>query len=228
MIAVIPSVNYADMLAVTLPAWKAAVPRATLRVVTSRQDIETHRVCRAAGVEALQTDAWKADGARLNAARALDEAFTVAAPGEICLSIDADCYPFGVFPTEDAIAPGVLYGCARYLCRSTTELRAHLNGLTRRETLPLMGHHLEWFGYGLVANTPEAVARLAAEGPGYFKVWRYGAERFGSYATAGAYDTHFAAKFANKRPLVDCYVLHLGPSRGKNWAGRLVPQWETA
>jgi histidyl-tRNA synthetase len=52
MIAVIPSVNYADMLAVTLPAWKAAVPRATLRVVTSRQVVETHRVCRAAGVVA--------------------------------------------------------------------------------------------------------------------------------------------------------------------------------
>jgi len=228
MIAVIPSVNYADMLAVTLPAWKAAVPRATLRVVTSRQDIETHRVCREAGVEAYQTDAWTADGARVNKALALDEAFAGAVFGELCLAIDADCYPFGTFPAEDIFAPDVLYGCVRYLCRSMLELNAHRDGRVPREALPLMGHHLERTGYGLVANTPAEVARLAAEGPGYFKVWRYGAQRFGSYHTAGAYDTFFAEKFAEKRPIMDFYVLHLGPSRGKNWGGRLVPRWEVA
>jgi len=228
MIAVIPSVNYADMLAVTLPAWQRALPSARLRVVTSRTDTETQRMCGETGVEAIQTDVWKANGARLNKARALDEAFAVAAPGEVCLSIDADCYPFGTFPDEATLAPGVLYGCVRYLCRSMLELNAHRDGRMPREALPLMGHHLERTGYGLVANTPAEVARLAGGGPGYFKVWRYGAQRFGSYPTAGAYDTFFAAKFAEKRPIVDFYVLHLGPSRGRNWAGRLVPQWETA
>lgn len=228
MIAVIPSVNYADILAVTLPAWRRTLPAATLRVVTSHDDIETPRVCREVGVEALQTDAWHADGAVLNVAKALDEAFAAAAPGEVCLSIDADCYPCGPFPDEDTLAPGVLYGCVRYLCRSTAELQAHLDGRTPREALPLMGHRLERAGYGIVANTPAAVTRLAGEGPGYCKVFRYGAQRFGSFRTAGAYDTVFAAKFADKRPITEFYVLHLGPSRGRNWSGRAVPRWEVA
>ena len=227
MIAVIPSVHYADFLAVTLPAWQQALPTATIRVVTSRTDTETHRVCRETGMEPYQTDAWTADGATLNTAKALDEAFAVAAPGELCLSIDADCYPCGTFPAEDTFAPGVLYGCVRYLCMSVADLHAHLDGRTPRETLPLMGHRLERTGYGLVANTPAQVRRLAAEGPGYCKVWRYSDRRFGSFRTAGAYDSAFAAKFADKRPIVEFYVLHLGPSRGKNWAGRKVPPWVT-
>ena len=228
MMAVIPSVDYADMLAVTLPAWQLALPTATIRVVTSREDVATHRVCRETGIEALQTDAWKADGAMLNTAKALDEAFALAAPGDVCLSIDADCYPCGTFPREDALDPDVLYGCARYLCMSMADLHAHLDGRTPREALPLMGHRLERDGYGLVANTPEAVTRLAGEGPGYFKVFRYGAVRFGSFRTAGAYDTTFAAKFTKKRPIVDFYVLHLGPSRGRNWSRRIVPRWEAS
>ena len=228
MIAVLPSVQYADFLAVTLPAWQRALPTATIRVVTSREDTETHRVCHESGIEALQTDAWKADRATLNSAKALDEAFAQATPGELCLSIDADCYPCGTFPSEETFAPDVLYGCARYRCLSMADLHAHLDGRTPREALPLMGHHLERGGYGLVANTTDAVARLAAEGPGYFKAFRYGAVRFGSFRTAGAYDTTFAAKFTKKRPLVDFYVLHLGPSRGRNWSRRIVPRWEAS
>jgi len=228
MIAVIPSVQYADFLAVTLPAWQRALPQATIRVVTSREDAETQRVCREAGVEAYQTGAWQADRATLNTAKALDEAFASAAPGELCVSVDADCYPCGTFPDEDTFAPDVLYGCVRYLCRSMAELRAHLDGRTPRAALQLMGHRLEQTGYGIVSNTPAEVARLAAEGPGYCKAFRYGAVRFGSFRTAGVYDTAFAAKFTTKRPLVDFYVLHLGPSRGRNWRARVVPQWVTA
>lgn len=228
MIAVLPSVQYADFLAVTLPAWQRALPMATIRVVTSRWDMDTQRVCRESGIEALQTDAWTAGGAKLNSAKALDEAFAPATPGELCLSIDADCYPCGTFPSEDTFAPDVLYGCARYLCMSMDHLHAHLDGRTPREALPLMGHRLERAGYGLVANTSDAVARLAADGPGYFKAFRYDARRFGSFPTAGAYDTAFAATFAKKGALVEFYVLHLGPSRGRNWSRRFVPVWEGA
>lgn len=228
MMIVIPSVHYADLLAVTLPAWRRALPTATIRVVTSREDTETHQVCREAGVEPHQTDAWQADGAILNTAKALDEALAQTALGELCLSVDADCYPCGTFPSEDTFAPDVLYGCVRYLCMSMADLHAHLDGRTPREALPLMGHRLERTGYGILANTPEEVTRLAGEGPGYCKAWRYSNLRFGSFRTAGAYDTAFAAKFTKKRPIVDFYVLHLGPSRGKNWARRVVPRWEAS
>jgi hypothetical protein len=228
VIAVIPCVHYADFLAVTLPAWQQALPGATIRVTTAPDDRKTPRVCARAGVDVVRTKAWLADRAKLNKAKALDEAFSGTAPGELCLSIDADVYPCGRFPAESTFVANALYGCERYLCRSMRECRSHLSGETPREALSLMDSRLGDGGYGVVPNTPVEVARLASEGPGYLQAFRYDGRRFGSYPTAGFYDSAFTATFTDKRPIADFYVLHLGPSRGRNWSGRVVPTWRAA
>lgn len=228
MIVLITSVSYGDFLAATLPAWQRALSTATIRVLTSPGDRRTRRVAEEAGVALHRTNAWTADGARFNRAKALDEAMRAAKIAELCLSIDADVYPCGTFPAEETFEPGVLYGCARYLCATPDDLSAHLDGRTPRQALPLMDVRLADAGYPLVDNTPEETARVASAGLGYFQAFRYAGQRFGSFPTAGAYDLAFAGHFAERRALLECYVLHLGPSRGKNWSGRVLPVWRAA
>ncbi len=113
MRAVIPCLGYADFLAATLPGWLTILPPNTLRVVTSPNDANTRALCARHGVDCLATDAWTANGAKLNKAAALDAAFAGVTPGTVCLSLDADCYPFGTLPAEATIQPDTLYGCER-------------------------------------------------------------------------------------------------------------------
>src|SRR5690606_37733393 len=73
---VIPSVNYADFLADTLPAWQAFLPRdAKIAVVTTPEDRETQAVAASCDVPCCVTDVWTRDGAIFNKGSALDLAF---------------------------------------------------------------------------------------------------------------------------------------------------------
>jgi hypothetical protein len=223
-VALLTSVDYADFLAVTLPAWRRLLPTATIRVVTSPADSETRMVAAWAGAEVHESTAWTTGRrARFNRARALDEALAEMRVGDICVSIDADCYPCGTWPEH--FEPDVLYGCARYLCPTHADLLAHLQRRVPREGLSLMDVRLGAHGYGLAANTPADVARTAGECLGFCQAFRYAGQRFGSYPTAGGYDTDFRQQFARCEGLTDFYVLHLGPSAGRNWSGRVVPRW---
>lgn len=228
MIVLITSVHYADFLGVTLPGWQCLLPGARFRVVTSWSDRETRLVAQAAGVDVVRTNAWRADGAKFNRGRALNEAMRRPTPGEVVVSIDADVYPCGTFPGEDELEPGVLYGCARYLAQTPAELAAHLEGFVSREALPLMGAKLGPTGYPLGPHLREEVERTGALGHGYFQCFRYGGQRYKSSFNAGGFDTTFAALFPVRRALHDFYVLHLGASAGRNWAGRVLPKWEVA
>lgn len=233
MRAVIPAVDYADILAVTLPAWAALLPQGCLTVVTTPKDAATRAVADACGVKVHLTDAWyRADRSchfRLdqeaivfNKALALDEAFGFLsdppAPSEVCVSIDADGYPIGRFPYEEAIPASAVVGAWRYNCATQADLVAHLSGDLPRTHFPKM--------------------KNSEGGPvGYLQAFRYQpGMRFGSYPNAGKYDIHFMRKHVTQRLMVDesqLYILHLGPVGDsptlprKNWYGRSVPQWVT-
>ncbi len=210
MRVVIPSVNYGDMLAVTLPAWRRLLPSADLIVVTAKHDRATLTVARANRASLLITDAWYREGADFNKARALDEAFEFPERplGEVCVAIDADVYPFGALEL-DAIADGVIYSVDRFYIDTPATL-------ARQVARPAL----------------ETLDRLTAgrRGPGYFQAFRSRPDlTFGSYKNAGFYDLHFHRHFAGGVGVLEGFAVgHLGRKSGKNWSGRTLPKWGAA
>lgn len=218
MRVVIPSVGYADMLAVTLPAWRRVLPSyATVVVVTRSSDTATQAVCRDHEVMAVVTEAWRLDGASFNKAAALDIGFQFGhnrsgpKQGEWCLSIDADVFPGGPLPSLSGLRKGVLYGCARHLCLSPLELSSVQSGVTAPSDLPRR-------------NSGD-------RGAGYFQLFKFVAGlTFGSFPTAGYYDLEFAKAFDRVVDLSPSFVvLHLGRTCSQNWRGaRVTPRWGEA
>lgn len=202
------------MLAVTLPAWRAILPKsADVRVVTSATDRDTADVAAAAEVRVIVTDAWTRDGATFNKAAALDVAFGFdpdgSAPraGEACLSLDADAYPAGPLPSTWNLSRDALYGCARHLCLDAKTLARFQAGTAT------------------IADLPRRNA--GDRGAGYFQLFRYKPGlTFGSFPTAGYYDLEFHTHFAEVVDLASFTVLHLGRTSSRNWSGRRVtPVW---
>ena len=236
MRAVLPSYHYGDYLGAVLPGWLQVLAAAAITVVTAPDDVETIAVAAAFGVGLVVTDIWTRDGALLNKAAALDQAFGIA-PGfreppavdEVCLALDADVYPFGRFPSSREIRPEVIYACARYRCDTAQDLDAHLAGRTRREQLDLIPPKVRGESYVTIANTSANAAASAARCLGYFQLFRYRPGlAFGSHTSAGKYDLDFRKQFPRTRALMDFYVLHLGDQNRANWRGRVLPRWKEA
>lgn len=231
MLIVIPSVGYADFLAVTLPAWQTFAPGARIRVVTAPGDRDTFEVASDAGVGCVVTDAWWHDRASFNKARALDEAFEMTdgrpAPARRCLATDADILPVGRMP-DVVVPPGMLYGCARYACDTPELLAAFRRG--EEVDLPLlMPRQRGDVEPPRVRRPTDAdITKAATAGLGYFQLFGSRAGlTFGSSGTAGAYDQRFASQFTERREL-PVTVLHLGGQDRRNWAGRVLPRWSPA
>lgn len=225
--AVIVSVRYGDMIAVTAPAWKAILPPGTLSVVTSPDDQESQDVCRALEIPVTITDAFTriddtchAGGTpTFNCALAMDEALGLAGVrhsrpelGELIVNINADCYPFGRWPDESELRPGVLYGFWRYHCLTPKDLGRFVAGKKTFREFPRMKNS-------------------GGRPVGYFQMWRYReGERFRSYPNAGKYDTHFCDRWAPHMVMRDeMGMLHLGEQKDwDNWRSRVVPRWGAA
>lgn len=225
--AVIVSVKYGDMIAVTAPAWKKVLPPGTLSVVTSPEDTESQEVCQSLGIPITITDAFTrsdetchAGGvSTFNCALAMDESLGLAgefhprpAIGELIVNINADCYPFGTFPPDQDIAAGVLYGFWRYHCLTPKDLAKCITLGRPLPTFPRMKNS-------------------GGRPVGYFQMWRYReGERFRSYPNAGKYDTHFCDRWAPHMTMRnELSLLHLGEQKDwDNWRGRVVPRWGAA
>jgi hypothetical protein len=235
---VVPSVDHADFLAATLPAWQVLLPYASITVVTAPADCATQALAARLGARVVVTSAWYAHGHTFDKAVALDEAFGFTgnaipkpAKGERCLAIDADVYPFGPLPAEK-LRPNRIYGCARYLCATPAELEAHRAGRTKRSDLPLMlPRYRGCDAPDVVPGADKRTTRQAAKSClGYFQLFRYyPGQTFGSFKTAGKYDIVFREAFAERVALADFYVLHLGTPSRQNWkGGRTVGGWPHA
>jgi len=224
MRVVIPSVDYADMLAVTLPAWQAFLGHQGVIVASTERDTATAEVVRRCGAELYVTDAWMRTDAShtplrgmpvsFNKGLALDEAFGFIGPrpqpadGELCVCLDADVVPFGTWPAEDTFGATHVDGCQRYRCDAQASLEAHRAG--RRPLSRFPSHKLH-----------------PAMAIGYCQVfrWRPGI-RFGSWPTAEHYDVRLVEQYAGGRHRPEWYVLHLGPWVVQaNWKRRVVPRW---
>lgn len=230
----VPSVRYADFLAVTLPAWRAMFETASLAVVTSPEDEETQAVARRCGVDLVVTNAWHRGGRKFDKAAALDEAFGFAGgrrrppkEGESLLSIDADVYPFGTLP-QGRLRKDTIYGCPRYYCADMSVLNAHIKGETSLESLPLMMQRQRGISSPPEETRPDPdrLKHASKACLGYFQLWRHTGHAFGSFPSAGGYDIAFRRQFRRRQGLEGFYVLHLGIASRKNWRGRVVPTWE--
>jgi hypothetical protein len=232
MRVVMPSLAYGDFAAVTLPAWRALLPDAAITLVTTPDDVESQAVAAALGIDCVVTDAWRADGAVMNKAAALDVAFGLRGDvrprpdvHELCLSVDADVYPFGALPAASDIAPTTLYGCARYQCDTPEQLYDHIHGRTTRRDLRLLPPRVrgESSPSEMASMSPTIAGQRAL---GFFQLFRYRpGVAFGSYPTAGKYDLEFRRHFAHRVGLWSVYCLHLGELNRANWKGRVVPRW---
>ncbi len=239
MRAVIVSVRYDDMLAVTLPAWKALLPAGTLAVATSPDDTASQAVAAQHGVPAIITDAWTrrdptchwgSRDATFNAAFGMDVCLGLAEDlrprpeiGEVIININVDCYPQGKFCDVSALEENALYGVWRHHCLTPEMFGQVLRGKVTAGP----------FREGDPRVTPQRVPRMKNSGSrpvGYYQMWRYReGERFGSYPTAQKYDTHFCGKWKHLRYVEDFWLWHLGPQAdAANWAGRVVPRWDAA
>jgi len=228
MRAVITSVKCGDFLAATLPAWKRMIPAGCLSVATSPEDTETQDVCSANGVPAYVTDGWSrvdltchhgANPPHFNMPLGLDEAFgfipglrEAPADGELCLSLNADVYPFGSLPSESDIPKGVMAGWWRHECHTPKDLAAAISGKKKRHDFKRMKNS-------------------GGRPVGYAQMFRYyHGFRFESYGSAAKYDVHVFAKFQRLEMRDEIFLLHLGGPEGghANWVGRCVPRWEAA
>lgn len=228
MRAIITSVNCGDFLADTLPAWKAILPAGTLGVATSPHDTETQEVCQANDVPTWVTDGWArvdlschlgANPPQFNMPLGLDEAFgfvpglrDLPADGELCVSLNADVYPFGAFPAESEVPKGLMAGWWRYECHTPKDLDGCIANPKRVQTMTRMKNS---------GGRPVGYAQMFRYFPGF---------RFGSYGSAAKYDIHVFKHFPRLQMREEIHLLHLGGPEGghKNWVGRCVPRWRAA
>lgn len=220
MTIVITSVQYADFLAVTLPGWLKILPAKRLLVATSPDDHASQQIAASLGVRCHVTDTWtridpavhQGGPATFNLALGLDDALGLPrATADLVGHVSADCYPFGRFPKVESFDRDAVYGFWRYECLSPKGLRAHVSGARPITAYPKLKNSHGW---------PIGYCQFFVTVPG---------RRFGSYPTAGKFDTHFSATFDRKVMRNELYFLHLGPISIKaNWAGRTVPVWGSA
>ena len=215
----IASVNYADCLAVSLPAWLALIP-VGLWVATSPDDRASKEVALDHGVPVYVTDAWtrpQSHDVRFNLALGLDEALGLVPsavpppkPGELMGHVSADCVPFGSWPKEKTFDADAVYGFWRYECLTPKALETHRRAPSLGSLKKLKNSH----GWPI----------------GYNQIFRYQPGlRFGSYPSAGKFDTDFSRQFRRQVMRNEIYFLHLGPVSVKaNWSGRVIPQWGTS
>lgn len=132
--------------------------------------------------------------------------------GELCLSLNADVYPFGALPAEADIPKGVMAGWWRHECHTPKDLAAAVSGKRKRHDFKQMKNS---------GGRPVGYAQLFRYYPGF---------RFESYGSAAKYDVHVFAKFERLEMRNDLWLLHLGGPEGghANWVGRCVPRWGAA
>lgn len=207
--AYVVSVEYADMLAVTLPrALANAFSRVT--VITTITDNESQSVARRYGAAVYVTDAFYRSGAPFNKGLALAEAMAADSPDGWCAVIDADIL-FPAAPDWTALKRGCLHVPPRRLLYEVTPqcLALMLAHEEMWRSLSRVDEGIEFPGYCQVWHTEDAPAQIR---PRYPTHWRH----------AGGCDSDFAWRWPVVcRSRLPWEVLHIGPLN-KNWHGRVT------
>lgn len=200
--AITVCVDYADILALTLPYTRHHFHR--FMVVTHPRDTATIRLATEFGCDVHQTEAFYAHGAHFAKWAALEEGFdALGRDGWICV-LDADiAWPTNVPDLSGLLRIGNLYGPRRRMMRNMWEPIPE-DGKWR--VFPIYPSQ-EFAGWCQLfhADDPHLTSR-----PWYQTDWNH----------AGGADTFFARRWPDERHVrLPFEVLHLG-QEGVNWCGR--------
>lgn len=220
MIALITSVGYGDILALTLP--RNVQKLESVLVITAPHDFETKRVVSSIaahepGVGMLVTDAFYRGGAKFNRGAAIEEGFkALGYPERWFVVLDADI----VLPWFSVQGDALHYGSGE-IERMDLD-RGCLYVPPRR-----MLYEAERFDDFVDWSTLPINPNEANEYPGYFQMAHGSAMKERpwyptNWIHAGGADSEFMKKWprANRKHL-PFEVLHLGAD-GRNWAGRVT------
>jgi hypothetical protein len=209
LIALIISIDYADLLAATLPYNRPLFDR--VYVATEERDEQTLAVAKAHDCDVLITTHTKERGAAFNRAgilqraqRVLHEAFSDA----WITILDADIVVPRQLATVDRslLNPDYLYGLARYECLTKSDWETRV---VKQRTFGEDG-----------GNTIYGYFQLYYDKTKFYPEWS---------ESAGYSDVEFSTQFGERRAKVpgeEMGVIHLGFGT-RDWNGRVTPRWGT-
>lgn len=203
--AFIPSVDYADFLAVTLPHNRALLSE--IVVVTNHEDRASVEVANEHGAHVFQTDAWTRDGAHFNGARAVEEALDAYGRHGWVMQLSADIALPAAFASIDPQV-GNIYSAPRRM------LEAWPTAIPGESAWSRCPHHSKCdaglSGYMLLWNADDP--HLPA--PPWQPI---------NWLHVGGSDSEFIARWpAENQHRLPLDVLHLGVP-GVDWCGRVQP-----
>ena len=210
--AITVCVNYADLLAITLP--RMLTHFTSLHVLTDFDDRETYDLCiQHSRVRVSRTNLFYHEGAKFNKGKAIEEALkdSPQCDGLWTCIIDADTY----LP-ETMDLSNLSFGCLHSPYRSL---------LKRPTKIP---NESEW------SRLPPGWEQSNKEFAGYFQLFASSDPRFTSgppwysyskWTTAQGCDSEFFKRwYPNNLVRLPFEVLHLGELR-ENWEGRKTERW---
>lgn len=204
MRAILVSVDYSDLLTVTLKYNRHHFDE--IMVVTSTLDVDTPQVALENQARVYATDSFYANGAVFNKWIALEEGLDVFGRHGLLCIMDADILWPKKIPTLEYVK-GSLYTPLR---RMMTDMTQPIPDESEWSRFPLHQQQREWAGYTQIFHADDPVL---GESPWYETNWSH----------AGGSDSMFQMRWREQdkaRPGFEC--LHLGAS-GENWCGRSTP-----
>jgi len=202
---IIVCVDYADLLAITLPYNRHHFSE--VMIVTSFSDEATVKVALDNDAVVWQTNAFYTDGASFNKFRALEEGLDVMSRwGWMCI-MDADVLWPKHIDFHEGYYPDCLYTPLRRMCE---DIQMGVPHEPYWKSYPLHPQQQEFAGYTQIFHAEDPHLPPA---PWHQTNWKH----------AGGADSFFQALWPAHhkiRPPFEC--LHLGRA-GVNWAGRVTP-----
>lgn len=228
--AVIVCVDYADVLAHTLPNNFKYFEKTV--VVTHPTDFATKRICQIYGVEVVETELFYETGDIFNKGAAINEGLKHLSMNNWVLHLDADIWlhPFAIQQLNYLkLNPQFLYGCDRIMIESFVEWIKFLEmpDLYKENWL------LELSNFKIGSRITQYYNGNMWQPLGFFQLWNPKGSNIYEYALntdASKSDIEFASKWnrGRKSLIPEVIAIHLeeGESQsGSNWKGRTTPKF---
>lgn len=207
--AVMVSVDYSDILRITLPYNRQHFKQVTI-ITTPADASNVCPIAEANDARVLTTDLFYHAGARFNKFLALEWGLSqIGRKGWIC-NLDADVLWPKHAPLERILRQGFLYTPLRRMYPHIPKDASEIPDERNWKNYPVHRNQSEWAGYSQVYHADDPVL---GDPPWHQVDWLH----------AGGADSFFQAKWPRDRKIrPDWHVLHLGEA-GSNWMGRATP-----